>query len=86
MALLTGLLIPSSVIASAAQDFVDVNQFQNPLWYCVSSAALAAGTFLVCDLRGFCAADKVIGKATAFLYVLMGVNSVYFPTSTEWQC
>ena len=30
-----------------------------------------------CDLLGFCAADKVVGKATAFLYVLMGVKSVY---------
>ncbi len=28
-------------------------------------------------LNGFSAADKVVGKATAFLYVLHGVNSVY---------
>lgn len=30
-------------------------------------------------LSGFCAADKVIGKATAFLYVLLGVCAVYTP-------
>ncbi len=29
------------------------------------------------DVNGCCAADKVIGKATAFLYVLLGVTSVY---------
>ena len=29
------------------------------------------------DLTGFCAADKVIGKATAFLYVYLGVREVY---------
>jgi len=29
------------------------------------------------DLNGFCAADKVVGKATAFLYVLHGVKAVY---------
>ncbi len=29
------------------------------------------------DLKGFSAADKVIGKATAFLYVLLGVKAVY---------
>lgn len=29
------------------------------------------------DLRGFCAADKVVGRATAFLYVLLGVSEVY---------
>ena len=29
------------------------------------------------DLRGFSAADKVVGRATAFLYVLLGVRHVY---------
>ncbi len=29
------------------------------------------------DFTGFSAADKVVGKATAFLYVLLGVRSVY---------
>ena len=29
------------------------------------------------DFRGFCAADKVVGRATAFLYVLLGVRAVH---------
>lgn len=29
------------------------------------------------DLTGFCAADKVVGRATAFLYQLLGVEEVY---------
>lgn len=29
------------------------------------------------DLRGFCAADKVVGRATAFLYRLLGVRRVH---------
>lgn len=29
------------------------------------------------DFAGFCCADKVVGKATAFLYVLLGVKAVY---------
>lgn len=29
------------------------------------------------DLRGFCAADKVVGRATAFLYILLGVRAVH---------
>ena len=29
------------------------------------------------DLTGFSAADKVVGKATAFLYCLLGVKAVY---------
>ena len=32
------------------------------------------------DLRGFCAADKVVGKATAFLYCLLGVRAVWART------
>jgi len=31
------------------------------------------------DLLGACAADKAIGKAAAFLYLLMGVAAVYAP-------
>jgi len=31
------------------------------------------------DLRGFRAADKVVGKATAFLYCLLEVDAVYTP-------
>lgn len=29
------------------------------------------------NYKDFCAADKVVGKATAFLYVLLGVKAVY---------
>ncbi len=29
------------------------------------------------ELAGFCAADKVVGRATAFLYCLLGVTEVY---------
>ncbi len=29
------------------------------------------------DVQGFSAADKVVGKATAYLYVLLGVKTVY---------
>lgn len=29
------------------------------------------------DLHSFCAADRVVGRATAFLYCLLGVKEVY---------
>lgn len=32
---------------------------------------------------GFSAADKVVGKATAFLYILLGVRAVYTPVASE---
>lgn len=42
-----GLLIPSNFIAASPQEYVDVTYFHNPLWFIVSSVALAAGTLLV---------------------------------------
>lgn len=47
LTILTGLLIPSAVIASSPQEFVDLNYLRNPLWYCVSTVSISAGTFLV---------------------------------------
>lgn len=35
------------------------------------------------DLSGFCVADKVVGKAAALLYVLLGVQEVYAPVMSE---
>lgn len=35
------------------------------------------------DLSGFSAADKVVGKATAFLYCLLGVKEVYAKIMSE---
>ncbi len=40
---------------------------------------LAAGR----DLRGFSAADLVVGRAAAMLFVLAGVRSVYAETMSE---
>ena len=35
------------------------------------------------DLKGFCAADRIVGKAAALLYVLLGVDTVYAPVMSE---
>jgi len=35
------------------------------------------------DVKGFSAADKVVGKAAAFLYVLLGVKEVYARVMSE---
>ena len=47
LALLTGLLIPSAVIASSPLEFVDINAFKSPLWYVANSLLIAAGTFII---------------------------------------
>ena len=35
------------------------------------------------NFRGFSAADKVVGKATAFLYLLLGVSELYADVISE---
>lgn len=35
------------------------------------------------DLKGFCAADCIVGKAAALLYAFLGVNNVYSPVMSE---
>ena len=47
MTVMTGLLIPSAVISSSPEEFVDVVNFQSPVRYVFSAATLAAGTFLI---------------------------------------
>ena len=47
MTILTGILIPSAVIKSSPQEFVDIYHFLNPLWFVVSATCIAAGVFLV---------------------------------------
>ena len=47
MTLLTGILIPSAVIKSSPQEFVDIYHFLNPLWFVLSATCIAAGLFLV---------------------------------------
>ena len=47
LAVLIGCLIPSSVIKASPQEFVDIHHFFHPLWYVMSSACLAVGTFLI---------------------------------------
>lgn len=35
------------------------------------------------DLKDFCAADRIVGKAAALLYALLGVSTVYAPVMSE---
>ena len=47
LTVLMGLLIPSTFIAASPQEYVDISYFHHPLWYVVSTVAMAAGFFLV---------------------------------------
>lgn len=47
MSVLCGILIPSAVIKSSPQEFVDVNYFHNPVWFIVSAFCIAFGIFVI---------------------------------------
>lgn len=38
------------------------------------------------ELQGFSAADRVVGKAAAFLYVILGVSEVWAEVMSETAC
>lgn len=47
LVILTGILIPSSVIASSPAEFVDLQNYRNPLLFLVNSTCYAIGFFLL---------------------------------------
>ena len=47
LTVLTGVVIPSSVIRSSPAEFVNIDHFHSPVLFLLSATLLAAGTFLV---------------------------------------
>lgn len=74
LTLLTGALIPSAVIASSPQEFVDMGYFYHPLWYIAHASTLAAGTFLVwMGVFYYLASDSWKVRFQRLIWVLCGV-------------
>ena len=46
LSVLTGLFIPSALLAASPVEFLDPNSVLNPIWYVVNAFLLAAGLFL----------------------------------------
>lgn len=47
LSVLTGILIPSSVISASPQEFIDVTYFYHPMWFVAASFCLALGIFVI---------------------------------------
>ena len=47
LAVLTGALIPTTVIADSPLEFIDASNYTSPLWYFAAAMCLAVGTFIV---------------------------------------
>ena len=82
LAILTGLMIPSSVIGASPQEFVDIFSFHNPLNYLLAAGALGVGTFLVwVPVFYWLASDKgkaVLSRLMAIAAVTAMVNFTFF--------
>ena len=79
LTILLGVLIPSGVIASSAQEFVDMYHFKSPLWFVLSSFCIAVGLFMVW-LPVFYALSKKTGRAIfdAAVWILSGIATADF--------
>ncbi|MBQ4251840.1 MAG: sulfatase-like hydrolase/transferase, partial [Erysipelotrichaceae bacterium] len=85
MALLVGLLIPSTYIAASPQEYVDISNYFNPLWYLCSSFCLALGFFVfwfgvfyrLAGNRG----KVIFEKIMLAVCVTSAINYLFFGTS-----
>ena len=68
LTVLTGLLIPSEIIAASPQEFTDVHYYRDPARYLLHSGVMAAGAFLVWGVGyGLLLSPKARKKYTLFM-------------------
>lgn len=82
---LVGGLIPSTLIAASAQEFLDITYFYHPVWYVVSALCLAGGLFLVwMGIFYWIASPKgkvIFDKIVWILCGIMLINYMFFGTN-----
>lgn len=82
LALLSGVLIPSSVIRSSPLEFIELSAYQTPLLYICFSSLIAAGTFLIWfGIFFHLASDKWKHWMSGILFLLAfssGINYLFF--------
>ena len=70
LSVLTGLLIPSEIIAASPQEFTDVHYYRDPARYLLHSGMMAAGAFLIWSVvYGLLLSPKARKKYTLFMTV-----------------
>lgn len=77
LSVLTGAIIPSAVIKSSPQEFVDLTYYLNPNWYIVSAFCLALGIFVLWfGVFYRLAEDKTKVLFEKLIWILCGVFTV----------
>ena len=82
LTILTGLLIPSALIADSPAEFVEMNAFRSPLIYVLHSFLLSAGTFLIWSVIFYLLAEEKRRPAFALIFAFLAlaavVNTMFF--------
>ena len=76
MALITGFLIPSSVIGASPEEFIDImNPYYNPFWYIGNTMLLAFGCFVLWGgVFYFFMSDRVKALFSVGIWAMCGVS------------
>lgn len=79
MVLLSGMVIPSTVIVSSPAEFVSTIAYKDPLQYIISSLCISVGFFLLwCTLFYYLASDKVKRIWRAVLWLMCVISMTDF--------
>ena len=76
LTVLVGVLIPSSLLQSSPEEFVNLLTLRNPLWYLLQSGTLAAGTFLIWLVIFYRLASPRGKKSMTFLTAAAAVGAL----------
>lgn len=96
LSVILGTLIPSSVISSSPEEFINLYDYRNPLWYIVSAFSLSFGTCLIwfgvfywlADTKGKVLFEKimwVLCGASIMNYMFFGTNFGTLSSSLKYN-
>lgn len=82
LTILSGILIPSSVLADSTEEFLSISKYYSPYWYIVSTFTIAFGTFMVWFTIFFKLASRkskqTFSLIMAIVAVAAAVNYMFF--------
>jgi YidC/Oxa1 family membrane protein insertase len=96
LTVILGVLIPSEVLKSSPQEFVDIYNFRDPIWYVINAGCLAFGTFVIwfgvfywlSDQKGRSMFEKTmwcICGASIMDYMFFGTNAGTLTSSLNYE-
>lgn len=76
LTILTGLLIPSTIIHDSPGEFVEMDAFRSPLHFVLHAFLLAAGTFLIWSVTYYLLAEDRRKPAFALVFAVVAVAAL----------